>query len=384
MALKKTKIGIIGCGNISGIYFKTAVTVRNLELVGAADLEPGRAQAALDNVQAKIASGEYKNAAITRVLPPTAMTVKELLANEEIELVLNLTVPKAHAQIALASLQAGKHTYAEKPFATNRKDGQKIMTLAREKKLRVGCAPDTFLGGGHQTCRKLLDDGWIGKPVAATAFMTCHGHESWHPSPEFYYEVGGGPMFDMGPYYLTALVNLLGPAQRVTGFAKATFPTRTITSAAKYGKIVKVETPTHIASTIEFVNGTIVTLIMSFDIWKAELPCIEIYGTEGSMSVPDPNGFGGVVRVARAGKGYTEVPLTHGYADNSRGLGVADMASAILSRRDHRANGDLAFHVLDIMQASLDAQKTGKVIELTSTCQRPAMLPLGLRDGEID
>ncbi|MEI8196531.1 MAG: Gfo/Idh/MocA family oxidoreductase [Phycisphaerae bacterium] len=382
MAVRKTKIGIIGCGNISGIYFKTAVTVKNLELVGAADLDPVRAKTAIDNVKAKVASGEYKNAAITR--EPKVMTVKELLAHEEIELVLNLTVPKAHAQIALASLKAGKHTYAEKPFATNRADGKKIMDLARLKKLRVGCAPDTFLGGGHQTCRKLLDDGWIGKPVAATAFMTCHGHESWHPSPEFYYEVGGGPMFDMGPYYLTALVNLLGPAKRVTGFAKATFPTRTITSAAKYGKIVKVETPTHIASTIEFVNGTLVTLIMSFDIWAAELPRIEIYGSQGTLSVPDPNGFGGPVRVARPGKPYAEVPLTHGYADNSRGLGVADMASAILSRRTHRANGDLAFHVLDIMQAALDAQRTGKVIPLTTTCQRPAMLPLGLRDGEID
>lgn len=382
MAGKTTKIGIIGCGNISGVYFKTAATVRNLELVGAADLDGTRAQAAIDKLKANIASGEYKNAALTR--EPKAMTVKELLANEEIELVLNLTVPAAHAEIALASLKAGKHIYGEKPFATNRTDGQKIMKLAALKKLRVGCAPDTFLGGSHQTCRKLVDDGWIGKPVAATAFMTGHGPERWHPNPEFFYKPGAGPMFDMGPYYLTALVNLMGPAQRVTGFARASFPTRTVLSQPHYGKVVKVETPTHIASTIEFVNGTLVTLIMSFDVWAAELPRIEVYGTQGTLHIPDPNIFGGVVRVARPGKPFADVPLTHPNEENSRGLGMADMASAILGRRNHRANGDLAFHVLDIMQATLDTQRTGKVVTLISTCQRPAMLPLGLRDGEVD
>jgi predicted dehydrogenase len=379
---KKTRIGIIGCGNISGIYFKTAVSVGNLELVAAADLELSRAQASIDNVKAKIASGEYKNASLPR--EPRALSVKDLLAHDDIELVLNLTVPKVHAEIAQASLKAGKHTYSEKPFATNREDGQKIMALAARKGLRVGCAPDTFLGGGHQTCRKLVDDGWIGKPIAATAFMTCRGHETWHPSPEFYYEVGGGPMFDMGPYYLTALVNLLGPAKRITGFARATFPERTITSQPKFGKIVKVETPTHIASTIEFVSGALATLIMSFDVYAAELPRIEIYGTNGTLSVPDPNGFGGPVRVARPGKPFAEIPLTHANADNSRGLGVADMASGILNQRAHRASGDLAFHVLDIMQGALDAQATGKVIDLTTTCERPAALPMGLRDGAVD
>lgn len=382
MAEQKTRIGIIGCGNISGIYLKTAVTVKNLELVAVADLDPARAQSALIDLSTKVASGDYKNAKITR--PPIVQSVSELLANPEIDLVLNLTVPKVHAQIALATLEAGKHAYSEKPFATNREDGQKIMALASRKNLRVGCAPDTFLGGGNQTCRKLLDDGWIGTPVAATAFMTCHGHESWHPSPEFYYQTGGGPMLDMGPYYLTALVNLLGPAKRVTGFAKVTFPERTITSAAKYGQIMKVETPTHITSIIEFANGTLVTLIMSFDIWAANLPCLELHGTQGSLSIPDPNTFGGIVRVARPGKPFTEVPLTHGYAENSRGLGVADMASAIQANRQHRANGDLAFHVLDIMQAALDTANTGKIVNLTTTCERPAMLPLGLRDGEID
>jgi len=215
--------------------------------------------------------------------------------------------------------------------------------------------------------------------------MTCHGHESWHPSPEFYYEVGGGPMFDMGPYYLTALVNLIGPVRQVSGMARITFPERLITSQPKYGKVVKVETPTHIAGTMEFANGAIGTVVMSFDVWAAQLPRIEIYGTEGTLSVPDPNTFGGPVRLYRPGnRDWMEIPLTHGYTENSRGLGVADMAAAIQTGRPHRASGDLAYHVLDVMQAFLDAAEAGRTVSIESTCERPRPLPLGLRHGQID
>ena len=229
----------------------------------------------------------------------------------------------------------------------------------------------------------LIDDGWIGAPVAATAFMLCHGHEGWHPDPEFYYEVGGGPMFDMGPYYLT--VALLGPVRRVTGSATISFPERVITSQPKSGKRVKVETPTHLAGVLDFKAGAVATIVTSFDVWAADVPRIEIYGTEGSLSVPDPNGFGGPVKVRRAGAAeWSDVPLTHGYAENSRGIGVADMANALRSGRPHRASGELAYHILDIMHAVHDASAEGRHIELKSTCERPAPLPLGLRPGTLD
>jgi len=309
----------------------------------------------------------------------------ELLADPEIEIVINLTIPKAHAEVALAALQAGKSVHNEKPLAIERAQAHQLLALAREEGLRVGCAPDTFLGGGIQTCRKLIDDGWIGEPIAATAFMTCHGHESWHPDPEFYYKVGGGPMFDMGPYYLTALVNLIGPVRRVTGSARITFPERLVTSQPKHGTRIEVDVPTHVAGVLDFANGAVGTIITSFDIWSAHLPRIEIYGTEGSLSVPDPNGFGGPVLVKRAGASeWSDVPLTHGYAVNSRGIGVADMAYALRSGRPHRANGELAYHVLDIMHAFHDASREGKHIELASTCDRPAPLPMGLLPGTLD
>src|SRR5205085_2014545 len=210
--MKRTKIGVIGCGNISGIYLQAGQRFRNLEVVACADIDVERAKAR---------AAEFN--------VPRACSVKELLATPEIEIVINLTIPKTHAEIALRTLEAGKHTYGEKPLAVNREEGLKVLQAAKAKNLRVGCAPDTFLGGGLQTCRKLIDDGWIGEPIGATAFMTCHGHETWHPDPEFYYKLGGGPMFDMGPYYLTALVSLMGPLKRLTGAARATFPERTIT-----------------------------------------------------------------------------------------------------------------------------------------------------------
>jgi len=358
--MEPVKTGIIGCGNISGIYCKNAKRLEALDLVAVSDLLVDRAEE-----RAK----EYDTEAVT---------VEEMLADPEIEIIINLTIPKAHAEVAYKALEAGKSVYNEKPLAISREDGKGLVALAKKKKLRVGCAPDTFMGAGTQTCRKLIDDGWIGEPIAAVANMICHGHESWHPSPEFYYEVGGGPMFDMGPYYLTALVNLIGPVKRVTGSARATFPTRTITSQPKYGKVVEVEVPTHVVGVLDFASGAIGTITVTFDVWSSHLPLIEVYGTQGSLSVPDPNGFGGPVKVRRAGGEWTEMPLTHGYPENSRGVGVADMAMGLRSGRPHRASGDLAFHVLDIMHAVHEASLQGKHIQLGSTCERPAPMVMDL------
>lgn len=364
--MKQAKVGIIGCGNISGIYFQAGKTFDIIDIAACADLVSERAEAAAQQNGCK------------------AMSVEKLLADPEIEIVLNLTIPKAHAEVAFKALEAGKSVHNEKPLAITREDGKKMLEMAKAKNLRVGCAPDTFMGGGIQTCVKLIDDGWIGEPIAATAFMTCHGHESWHPDPEFYYKVGGGPMFDMGPYYLTALVALMGPAKRVTGSTRITFPERTITSQPKYGTKIKVDVPTHVAGVVDFANGAIATIIQTFDAWAAQLPRIEIYGTEGSMSVPDPNGFGGPVRVLRPGGEWTDMPLSHGYSENSRGIGVADMAYSLRSGRKHRASGALAYHVLDLMHAFHDASDQGKHIMLESTCERPAPLPMGLRNGLLD
>jgi predicted dehydrogenase len=365
--MKPAKLGIVGCGNISGIYCQNARKLEALDLIACADLVAERAEAK---------AAEFGIA--------KACTTEKLLADPHIEIVLNLTIPIAHAEVAFAALKAGKSVYNEKPLAITREDGKRMTQTAKRKGLLVGCAPDTFMGAGIQTCRKLIDDGWIGEPVAATAFMTCHGHESWHPDPEFYYKVGGGPMFDMGPYYLTALINLMGPVKRVTGSTRITFPTRTITSEPKYGAVIKVDVPTHVVGLLEFANGAVGTILTTFDVWAANLPRIEVYGTEGSLSVPDPNTFGGPVRVMRAGGEWTEMPLTHGYAQNSRGVGVADMAMALRSKRAHRASGELAYHVLDIMHAIHDAASNARHVELASTCHKPAALPLGLAPWTLD
>ena len=366
--MKPVGVGIVGCGNICGVYFENCLKFDILEVVACADLIASRARAKAEKYGV-----------------PKACTVKKLLADPNVDIVVNLTIPKAHGEVALAALKTGKSVYNEKPLAVKREEGQAMLKLAKEKKLLVGGAPDTFMGAGVQTCRKLIDDGWIGEPVAATAFMLCHGHETWHPDPGFYYKAGGGPMFDMGPYYLTALVSLFGPVKRVCGATRITFPERTITSKPKYGTTVKVDVPTHIAGVMDFENGAIGTIVTSFDVWAANVPGVEIYGTTGSLSVPDPNGFGGPVKVRRSGADeWQEVPLTHAYAHNGRGLGVADMAYALRSGRPHRANGQLACHVLDIMHAFHDSSDAGRHVKLKSTCKRPAPLPMDLREGLLD
>lgn len=362
-----TQIGLIGCGTISGIYLKAPQTFPILNIKACADIDMSRAEAK---------AAEHNIA---------AMSVDDLLNDRGIEIVLNLTIPKAHTEVALAAIEHGKSVYSEKPLALNTADGKLILARAAERGVRVGCAPDTFLGGGLQTCRKLIDDGWIGRPIAATAFMMSHGHEHWHPAPDFYYQAGGGPMFDMGPYYLTALVSLLGPVRRVTGATQVTFPERTITSQPNYGQKIRVEVPTHVVGVLDFNAGAVATIITTFDVWGAELPRIEIYGTHGTLSVPDPNTFGGPVRLRRAGSSeWQEVPIPFNYTTNSRGLGVADMAQAQQSGRGHRANGDLALHVLEIMEAIHVASAEDRHIQLTTACERPAPLPLNLPVGMLD
>ncbi|HEX7066044.1 MAG TPA: Gfo/Idh/MocA family oxidoreductase [Bacillales bacterium] len=358
--MAKIKAGIIGCGNISSIYFKNCSGFKDLEVVACADLDLQRAKDKAEEF------GIQK-----------AYTVDELLADRDIQMVINLTIPAAHGQVCLQALEAGKHVYVEKPLSISLEDGKKILHMAEEKGLLAGGAPDTFLGGGLQTCRKLVDDGWIGKPVAASAFMTSHGVEMWHPNPDFFYQEGGGPLFDMGPYYLTALISLIGPVKRVTGSAGISFPERTITSEPNYGKTIKVNTPTHIAGVLDFENGAIGSLITSFDVWGAQLPRIEIYGETGTLSVPDPNTFGGPVQVRRQNeKEWKEVPLTHGYTSNSRGLGAADMARAILEGRPHRANVGLTYHVLELMHGFHQASREGKHYHLESTVERPKALAM--------
>lgn len=358
--MKPMNVGVVGCGTISGIYFQNMTKLGALKVVACADAMPERAYAVHE---------QYPSI--------KAMTTEELLADPTIEIVVNLTQPGFHYEVMKAGLQAGKHVYGEKPLSISSNEAAEVLTLAADAGLRVGNAPDTFLGAGLQTCRELIDDGVIGEPVAATAFMTNHGHESWHPAPEFYYKPGAGPMLDMGPYYLTALVHLMGPAASVTGTARITFPERTITSEPLNGTQIEVEVPTHVAGTVNFANGAVATVVTTFDVWSANLPRVEIYGTEGSLSVPDPNTFGGPISVwTRESEKWTDVPVTKPFSENSRGLGVADMADAIASGRPASASGELGAHVLEIMHAFGQSSESGKRVELATTCVRPPVLAL--------
>ena len=366
--MKKMKVGIIGCGNISETYAGAGKKFRNIEILACADLDFARAHALAEKCGI-----------------PRPLRVEQLLADRDIELVINLTIPAVHAEVGMEVLKNGKHLYNEKPLAQKRRAAREMIGLAREKNLLIGCAPDTFLGAGLQTCRKLLDEGAIGEPIGGVGFMLSPGLEHWHPNPEFFYKKGGGPLFDMGPYYLTAFTTLLGPVHRVTGSARISFPKRTVTSQPLVGTTITVETPTHVAAVLDFESGPVVALATSFDVKAHSLPNIEIYGSEGTLSVPDPNTFGGPVRIRRQGEeSWTDMPLSFANAENSRGLGVADMASAHENKREHRANAHTAYHVLDIMHSILDSSETGQHIELPSSMTRPSPFPEGLSDGEVD
>jgi predicted dehydrogenase len=357
--LNKLKTGIVGCGNISSIYMENCQKFDHLELVACADLDVQRAQSQAEKFGI-----------------PKACSVQELLADPEIQLVINLTIPKAHAAVCIQALEAGKHVYTEKPLAVTRKEGRQILETAKKLNLLVGSAPDTFLGAGIQTAIHLIEQGEIGVPVGASAFMIGRGHEHWHPDPAFYYDIGGGPMFDMGPYYLTALVSLLGPIERISGSTRISYPERTVTSEPKAGTKIQVATPTHISGIIDFTSGAIGTITTSFDAFGgSSLPPIEIYGSEGTLLVPDPNTFSGSVRIRkRDEKEFVEVPLSYGYSHNSRGLGVADMAQAILDGGKYRANGELAYHVLEAMHGFHDSSNNGTHYMMESTCERPESL----------
>ncbi len=369
-AVEKVNVGVVGCGAISTIYLKNLTTVfsRILQVTCCSDLIASKAQDQADKFPGV-----------------KAVSVEQLLADRQVELIVNLTIPNAHAEVALRAVQAGKSVYNEKPLTITRDQARQLLAAAQKNNVLVGCAPDTFLGAGYQTCRKLVEEGRIGRPIAANANFLCRGHERWHPSPEFYYKKGGGPMFDMGPYYLTALVSLLGPVARVCGSAVQSFPTRTITSQPLAGKTIEVEVPTHVAGVMEFACGTVATIVTSFDVWASQAPRMELHGSEASLVMPDPNTFGGKILLRPAAdKEWQEIPLAYGYAENSRGLGVADLARALRTGRAARAGGELAYHVLDLMHAFHDAAAQRASIELESSCAKPAPLPLGLAAGDLD
>ncbi len=357
------KIGIIGCGVISDIYMKNLTgRFHTHELVACADLF-------LDKAKERAEAYNIK-----------AMTVEEMLDDPSIGLVINLTNPQFHKEVSLNILAHGKHVYSEKPLATTVEDGMEILAFAKERGLQVGCAPDTFLGAGLQTVYRALADGWIGQPVAATGFFTCRGHERWHGNPGFYYQPGAGPHFDMGPYYLTALVGAFGSVKRVNAMSKRTFDTRLVTAESPLqGTTIPVNVDTHISASLEFENGVIATLMLSFDIWAANLPLLEIYGTTGSLSVPDPNFFDGPAKLhSMHGEDWKELPLVNPFHENSRGIGPAQMCTAIENGEEVTASGERALHVLEIIAAIEQAGQTGESITLKTCCEKPALLPVGM------
>ncbi len=361
-------IGIIGCGYISTAYLEAGKRFTNLNFASVADLdvERARAQAAKYGIGA-------------------AETPEALTADPEIDVVLNLTIPAAHVTVGCAAIGAGKHVYSEKPIAINYAEARRMLGVANAADKRVGSAPDTFLGASGQTARRLIDEGVIGTPVAASAFMTNRGMEHWHPNPENFYLNGGGPMLDMGPYYLTSLVNLLGPVSRVCGMTRRSFETRRVTAPGVAPREFPVETPTHHTGAMEFESGAIATVIMSFDVHASTLPRIEIYGSEGTLFVPDPNYFGGEVFVQLGDKGEREsVASEHSYEKNSRSVGLADMVDAIKKGREHRCSGELAVHVLEVMLAFERSSDAGAFVDLETTVGRPSAMVPGLVDGEVE
>lgn len=350
---------MVGAGHISAQYLDTLATSRAVRLTAVTDLDPERAARA---------AGRIDGVAV-------ADSVAALVARDDVDAVLNLTIPAAHAGVALAAIAAGRHVYGEKPLAATRPEAAAVLDAAERAGTRVGCAPDTVLGTGTQTARRAVDDGLIDTPVAATAFMTTPGHEIWHPDPEFYYRPGGGPLLDMGPYYVSALVHLLGPVVRVTGAAATPRAERVIGSGPRAGRRFPVEVRTHVTGVLEHAGGALSTLVMSFDVHAARLPRIEVYGTGGSLSVPDPNCFDGPVELYRDG-GWRPLPVTAGYPGAGRGTGLVDLADAVAARRPHRASGELAAHVLDVLLTLLDAAEEGRALPVTTPGARPEPVPL--------
>jgi len=355
--MSAARIGIIGTGNISEAYLKGAKTFPGLQILACADANP-------DVARAK-----------ARAWGIEAMEVDALLADPRIDIVLNLTTPQHHVPVGIRALQAGKHVYAEKPLGITLAEGLRLAAAAKAAGRRVGSAPDTFLGGAHQTARAALDAEAIGEVVAGSCFMMVPGHEIWHPNPDFYYQPGGGPMLDMGPYYLTCLVNLLGPVKSVVGSAKASYDHRTIGSGPRAGESFAVTVPTHISGLLEFENGAAISITTSFDVWKHGHNHIELYGRKGSMVVADPNQFQGEILISERRNDWAPVPQTHRYGDgNYRILGLAEMAGAIAEDRPHRASLDLALHVLEVMESITSSATEGRRIFMAHGCPQPAAL----------
>jgi len=358
----------MGCGNISKAYLELAPRFRGIKIVAVADMVAAAAEAR---------SKEFN----VRALTPEA-----LLADPDIDIIVNLTVPAAHYEVTSKALEAGKHVFSEKPYVLSVEEGNKLRALAKEKGLRLGSAPDTILGSAHQYARHLVDKGEIGRITSGLCGVMSHGMESWHPNPGFFFLPGGGPMLDLGPYYVSNLVQLLGPVKRVAAFTSAATPTRTVTAEPNAGKVIPVETPTNIHATLEFSQGAVITLITSWDVWEHGMEPMALFGTEGTLHLPDPNNFGGKIQMARLadfpGKPSWEIKPTvveqwdHPFSEgNFRCAGLTDMAHAIAEGRPHRCNADFALHVVDIMTGILRAGEEGRVIDMQTTCERFA--PLG-------
>lgn len=359
-----TQVGVIGCGTVSEPYLRNMSASTALEVVALSDLVMERAAAR---------AAQFGVGRVCRQ--------EEILADPEIELVVNLTLPTAHFEVTMAALQAGKHVWTEKPLATDRVEAAALLSAASERGLQVGCAPDTVLGGGLQTCRRLIDDGLVGEPLAGVAFFMARGPERWHPDPVFLYQPGAGPLFDVGPYYLSALVNLLGPVRAVTAFGRVLFPEREIGSGPRAGEVFQVTTDTYVSAILEFESAALVNLIVTFGVWDAGLPKLQVYGSGGVLNLPDPNTFGGPVTATLYADdaGWRELPLAYHHTDhcrNCRGLGVVEMAEAVREGKAPRASGEIAYHLLDVMQAMAESASQGRHVEVESTCERPQPLPL--------
>ena len=365
---RKLGVGIIGCGNISTTYFKFAPLFRGIEVRACADINPAAAKA-----RAK----EYG---------VRAESVNNLLKAEDVDIVVNLTIPAVHYEISREVLDAGKHVYSEKPFVLSVKEGLDLKKRAAKKKLRVGSAPDTFLGGAHQLVRDLIDKSKLGKITGGTCHVMSHGMEHWHPNPDFFFQPGAGPVLDIGPYYITNLIQLIGPVKRVTALAATPQKQRTISNGPRSGEKVPVNTPTTIHSVLEFESGAVVTLNTSWDVWVHGHAPMELYGEEGTVYVPDPNFFGGIVSYTQGSKSVKKMPAwnhpfgvpnekhSQGMMANYRTAGLADMALAIEAGRPHRCSMELALHAVDVMTAILKSAETGKFVAMQTTCERPAAL----------
>lgn len=372
--MEPVRIGIIGAGNVLAQYLAKADLHEQISIEFLADL----------NLDAAKAQAEQFGI-------PAYGTVDELLARPEIEVVVNFTPPVFHARVSTQILEAGKHVFTEKPFATNLEDARALVELAREKGLKIACAPATFLGGGMQTSRKLIDDGYIGEPLSAVATFTCRGYEHWHPNIDPFYSPGAGPMLDIGPYLISNLLNFFGPARRVSGQVQRSSETRPKYRDGKQIGEVRVEVPTHITGSIEFESGAVATVITSWDIWNASLPFIEIYGTQGVLSTPHTDLYSGEPTVRRGderdlgddwypphGGDWRTMPMTH-RGDAGRAIGLAEFAHSVRNEVDSRIDMDFAYHSLEILLAFERSSETGAHVEIQSTCRRPAPLrPAGV------